>query len=195
MERNPNHWRDDVAFFDSIEMLALVDQNARTTALVSGDVDVIDRLDLKTVGLLERNQNININSVAGTQHFTFAMSTNQAPFDDNNVRQALKYAINREELVEKILFGYGSVGNDIPVGQGQLYYNTELEQKTYDPDKAKWYLKEAGLDSLRSACRPPTPPLPVPWTRAFCSRTRPRPRASTSRSYASPTMATGRMSG
>ncbi|MEM6577477.1 MAG: ABC transporter substrate-binding protein, partial [Pseudomonadota bacterium] len=43
MERNPNHWRDDVAFFDSIEMLALVDQNARTTALVSGDVDVIDR--------------------------------------------------------------------------------------------------------------------------------------------------------
>ncbi|WP_306115374.1 MULTISPECIES: ABC transporter substrate-binding protein [unclassified Roseovarius] len=148
MERNPNHWRDDVGFFDSIEMLALVDQNARTTALVSGDVDVIDRLDLKTVGLLERNQNIQINSVAGTQHFTFAMSTNQAPFDDNNVRQALKYAINREEMVEKILFGYGSVGNDVPVGQGQLYFNKELEQKTYDPDKAKFFLKEAGLDSL-----------------------------------------------
>jgi len=148
MERNPNHWRDDVAFFDSIEMLALVDQNARTTALVSGDVDVIDRLDLKTVGLLGRNASININSVAGTQHFTFAMSSNQAPYDDNNVRQALKYAINREEMVEKILFGYGSVGNDIPIGQNQAFYNTELEQKTYDPDKAKWYLKEAGLDSL-----------------------------------------------
>ena len=148
MERNPNHWRDNVAFFDSIEMLALVDQNARTTALVSGDVDVIDRLDLKTVGLLARNQNLNINSVAGTQHFTFAMSTNQAPFDDNNVRQALKYAINREEMVEKILFGYGSVGNDVPIGQGQQYYNKDLEQKTYDPDKAKWYLKEAGMDKL-----------------------------------------------
>ena len=148
MERNPNHWRDDVAFFDSIEMLALVDQNARTTALVSGDVDVADRMDLKTIGLLERDKNLSIHSVAGTQHFTFAMSANQAPFDDNNVRQALKYAINREELVEKILFGYGSVGNDVPVGQGQLYYNTEMEQKTYDPDKAKWYLKEAGMDSL-----------------------------------------------
>lgn len=148
MERNPNHWRDDVAWFDSIEMLALVDQNARTTALVSGDVDVADRMDLKTVGLLERNQNLSIHSVAGTQHFTFAMSSNQAPFDDNNVRQALKYAINREEMVEKILFGYGSVGNDIPVGSGQLYYNTDLAQKTYDPDKAKWHLKEAGMDSL-----------------------------------------------
>lgn len=148
LERNPNHWRDDVAFFDSIEMLALVDQNARTTALVSGDVDVVDRVDLKTVGLLERNPNLNIHSVAGTQHYTFAMSTNQSPFDDNNVRQALKYAINREEMVEKILFGYGSVGNDVPIGQGQLFYNTELEQKTYDPDKAKFFLKEAGIDKL-----------------------------------------------
>jgi peptide/nickel transport system substrate-binding protein len=111
-------------------------------------VDVVDRVDLKTVGLLERNADLSIHSVAGTQHYTFAMSTNQAPFDDNNVRQALKYAINREEMVEKILFGYGSVGNDVPVGQGQLFYNTELEQKTYDPDKAKFFLKEAGIDKL-----------------------------------------------
>ncbi|MEB8386791.1 ABC transporter substrate-binding protein [Rhodobacteraceae bacterium KMM 6894] len=148
MERNPNHWRDDVAWFDSIEMLALVDQNARTTALISGDVDTIDKLDLKTIGMMARNPAIKINSVAGTQHFTFAMSSNKAPFDDNNVRQALKYAINREELVEKILFGYGSVGNDVPIGQNQLYYNKDLEQKTYDPDKAKWYLKQSGLDSL-----------------------------------------------
>ena len=42
-ERNPNHWRDDVAWVDSCEMLSIVDQNARTTALVSGDVHAIDR--------------------------------------------------------------------------------------------------------------------------------------------------------
>jgi len=147
-ERNENHWRDDVAWFDSIRMLSLTDQNARTTALVSGDVDTVDKLDLKTIGLLSRNPDLDISSVAGTQHFTFAMSANQAPYDDNNVRLAMKYAINREELVEKILFGYGSVGNDMPIGSGQQYYNTELEQKTYDPDKAKFHLKEAGLDSL-----------------------------------------------
>jgi len=148
MERNPNHWRDTVGFFDSIEMLALVDLNARTTALVSGDVDVIDRLDLKTVGLLGRDKNVNIQSVSGTAHYTIPMNSGVGPFDDNNVRQALKYGINREELVEKILFGYGSVGNDHPIGAGQRYYNSELEQKTYDPDKSKWHLKEAGLDSL-----------------------------------------------
>jgi len=147
-ERNPNHWRSDVGWFDSVEMLAVVDINARTTALVSGDVDMADRLDVKTVGLLARNPNLQINSVAGTQHYTFAMDTREAPYSDNNVRQALKYGLNREELVEKILFGYGSVGNDHPIGQGQRFFNTELEQKTYDPDKAKWYLKQSGLDSV-----------------------------------------------
>lgn len=148
MERNPNHWRDDVAWFDSVEMLAVVDQNARTTALVSGDVHAIDRVDLKAAGLLGRKPGVVIESVAGTQHYTFAMSTNKDPYTDNNVRQALKYAVDREELVEKILFGFGSVGNDHPIGEGQRFYNSELEQKSYDPDKAAWYLKQSGLDSL-----------------------------------------------
>ena len=147
-ERNPNHWRDDVAWFDTVEMLAVVDQNARTTALVSGDVQAIDRVDLKAANLLGRNPGVTIESVAGTQHYTFAMSTNTDPYTDNNIRQALKWGINREELVEKILFGYGSVGNDHPIGQGQRFYNSELEQKTYDPDKAKFFLKEAGMDSI-----------------------------------------------
>lgn len=147
-ERNANHWRDDVAWFDSAEVFAIVDQNARTTALVAGDVDVADRLDLKTVSLLARNPDIQINSVAGMQHYTFAMDTREAPFNDNNVRQALKYGVNRQELVDKILFGYGSVGNDHPIGRGQRFFNSELEQKTYDPDKAKWYLKQAGVDSV-----------------------------------------------
>src|SRR6056297_981622 len=147
-ERNPNHWRDDVAWVDSCELLVILDQNARTTALVSGDVHAIDRVDLKSANLLGRKPGITVEPIAGTQHYTFAMSTNRDPYTDNNIRQALKYAINREELIEKILFGYGSVGNDHPIGQGQRYYNSELEQKTYDPDKAKFYLKEAGLDSL-----------------------------------------------
>ncbi|EAQ04045.1 peptide ABC transporter, periplasmic peptide-binding protein [Pseudooceanicola batsensis HTCC2597] len=148
-ERNENYYQDDRAFFDSIEMLSLVDQNARTTALVSGDVDAIDRLDLKTVGLMQRgNPNIKIQSVPGNLHYTFAMLTNQDPFTDNNVRLALKHAVNREEMVEKILFGYGVVGNDHPIGRGQRYFNDELEQTTYDPDKARYYLKQAGLDSL-----------------------------------------------
>ncbi len=148
-ERNPDFWDDGRGHFDAIEMLVLVDLNARTTALISGQVDAIDRLDLKTVHLLKRRPGLNINAVAGNQHYTFAMSTNRAPFDDVNVRLALKHAIDRQELVDKILFGYGTVGNDHPIGRGQRYFNSELAQTSYDPDKAKFHLKKAGLQSLK----------------------------------------------
>ena len=148
LERYEGHWADDRGFFDSVEMISLVDLNARTTALVSGEVHAADRLDLKTVGLLGRRPGVNIHKVDGNQHYTFAMSCNQDPYTDVNVRLALKHAINREELVEKILFGYGSVGNDHPIGRGQRFFNDQMPQTTYDPDKAKFYLKEAGMDSL-----------------------------------------------
>ncbi|MEM9426341.1 MAG: ABC transporter substrate-binding protein [Pseudomonadota bacterium] len=148
LERFENDWDSNRGFFDRIEMLSVVDLNARTTALVSGDVHAADKLDLKTVGLMARRPNVTVHSVAGNQHYTFAMSTNKDPYTDNNVRLALKHAINREELVEKILFGYGSVGNDHPIGPGQQFFNNELAQTTYDPDKAKFHLREAGLDNL-----------------------------------------------
>jgi peptide/nickel transport system substrate-binding protein len=111
-------------------------------------VHAVDRVDLKTAGLLGRNPGIEVETLAGTQHYTFATSTNKDPYTDNNIRQALKYGINRQEMVEKILFGYGSVGNDHPIGEGQRFYNSELEQKTYDPDKAKYFLKQAGVESV-----------------------------------------------
>jgi peptide/nickel transport system substrate-binding protein len=130
-------------------MLALVDTNARTTALLSGDVDAIDRVDLKTINHLKRAPGINVHSVAGNQHYTFAMSCSKEPFTDVNVRLALKHAINRQEIIDKVLQGYGVIGNDHPIGQGQRFYNGDLAQTPYDPDKAKWYLKEAGLESLK----------------------------------------------
>jgi len=146
--KNENDWDSNRGFFEEIEFLAVVDTNARTTALVSGDVNMIDKIDLKTVALMARNPQIKVHSVAGNQHYTMPMNATMDPFTDNNVRLALKYAINRQELVDKILFGYGSLGNDHPIGQGQRFYNTDLPQTEYDADKARFHLKEAGLDSL-----------------------------------------------
>lgn len=149
LSRNPDHWANDRGFFNSIEMLSLVDPNARTTALLTGDVNAIDRVDLKTVNQLKRKSGITVHSVAGTQHYTFAMSCNKDPFTDVNLRLALKFAVNRQELVDKILQGYGVVGNDHPIGRGQRYFNKDLPQREYDPDKAKYHLKQTGMDSLK----------------------------------------------
>ena len=146
--RHENHWNSEVAHVDAWRMLVLIDTTARMSALRAGTVDIADKVGPKTARLLSRDPNVTVHSVAGTQHYSFPMLTNVAPFDDNNVRQAVKWGINRQELVDKILGGYGQVGNDHPIGSGQLYFNAELEQKELDPDKAAFFLKQAGLTTL-----------------------------------------------
>ena len=76
------------------------------------------------------------------------MRTDTDPFTDMHVRQAVKHAIPREEFLDKILNGYGYLGNDHPIGKGQVYFNKELPQRGFDADKAKWHLGKAGLSSL-----------------------------------------------
>jgi peptide/nickel transport system substrate-binding protein len=83
----------------------------------------------------------------GFLHYTAPMNTGVAPFDNNDVRLALKYAVDREQLLEKILKGHGTLGNDHPIAPS-VPYHADLEQRVYDPDKAKFHLKKAGLDSL-----------------------------------------------
>ena len=72
------------------------------------------------------------------------MRTTRAPYDNNDVRLALKYAIDREAVLQTVLRGYGYVGNDHPIGRNQPYFGRDLEQRQYDPDKAKFHLKKAG---------------------------------------------------
>ena len=147
-QRNPNYHRSDCCYFDSVEMIAINDPNSRQNALVTGEVDVINRVDLKTAHLLERNKNVELFEVTGNQHYSYPMHTNKAPYDNNDVREALKYAFDREELVQKILRGHGIPGNDHPIGPANQYWHKDLAQRSYDPDKAKFHLKKAGIDRL-----------------------------------------------
>lgn len=147
--RVASHYKgDDVGLFDEIEYIAINDNTARTNALLTGQVDAINRIDFKTEALLRANPALRIQELTGNQHYIFPMLTKVAPFDDVNVRRALKYGINRQEMVDKILLGHGQVGNDSPIGPANQYYNGDMEQLAYDPDKAKFYLQQAGLDSI-----------------------------------------------
>ncbi|MDP5359300.1 MAG: ABC transporter substrate-binding protein [Paracoccaceae bacterium] len=147
--RVASHYKgDDVGLFDEIEYIAINDNTARTNALLTGQVDAINRIDFKTEALLRANPALRIQELTGNQHYIFPMLTKVAPFDDVNVRRALKYGINRQEMVDKILLGHGQVGNDSPIGPANQYYNADMEQLAYDPDKSKFYLQQAGLDSI-----------------------------------------------
>lgn len=148
-KRVASHYKDGTAgWFDELEYIAINDSTARMNALMTGQVDTVNRIDFKTEPLMKANPMIVIQEVTGNQHYTFPMLTKVAPFDNVNVRRALKYGINRQELVDKILQGHGLAANDTPIGPANQYYHKDIEPLTYDLDKAKFYLKEAGLTSL-----------------------------------------------
>ncbi|MCH9011960.1 MAG: ABC transporter substrate-binding protein [Proteobacteria bacterium] len=150
VNRNPNYWKAGRAHFDSVETLYIADVGARTSALKTDEIDVMSRADLKTVSLLKRSSGIQVFKTTGNQHTTLPMDTRQAPYDNNHVRLALKYAIDREQWLKVILKGYGELGNDFPIGPANQFRATtdDIPQRAYDPDKAKHHLKQAGLDNL-----------------------------------------------
>jgi peptide/nickel transport system substrate-binding protein len=149
-KRNPNYWKEGRAHFDEVETLQIADPNARLNALRTNAVDCINNVDPKIVERLKRVPGVHVRSVTGNKQLTLPMRTDTAPFDNNDVRLAVKNVINREELFEKIIFGYGEIGNDNPVGPANIYRATtdELPQRIYDPDKAKFHLKQAGMENL-----------------------------------------------
>ena len=140
-------WHREGAWFDGVRLIALNDPNARQTALITGDIDAVSLVDLKTVSLLQRAPGIAIDDVPSGAHVTLPMFCDVEPFSDVNVRLALKHAINRQEMIDKILFGHGTIGNDHPIAPS-LPYHADLEQRTYDPDRARFHLKEAGMENL-----------------------------------------------
>ncbi len=148
--RNKNYWKEGHAHFDEIESLFIPDATARTTALQTGEIDVMTSVDLKTVNRLERVSGINIIKTTGNKHVTLPMHTNKSPYSDNNLRLALKHSIDREQWLKFIVKGYGEIGNDIPLGPANIYRAStdEIPQHSYDPDKARHYLKKAGYDSI-----------------------------------------------
>ena len=148
-KRNPNYFKEGRPWFDEVETLNVGDTEARVNALRTDETDAIEEPDLKTAHLLAQAPGVQIVEANGFKHFTFPMRTTRAPYDNNDVRLALKYAIDREAVLQTVLRGYGYVGNDHPIGRNQPYFGRDLEQRQYDPDKAKFHLKKAGMESLK----------------------------------------------
>ncbi|MBW2624394.1 MAG: ABC transporter substrate-binding protein, partial [Deltaproteobacteria bacterium] len=143
-KRNPNYFKSGRPYFDEIEVIGISDTNARTNALKTGQIDVMNRCEPKTLHLLERSPGVQVLKLEGARHYTIPMLTTIKPYDNNDVRLGLKYAIDREQMVKTILRGYGYVGNDHPIPRNNQYHAAELPQRKYDPDKARFHLKKAG---------------------------------------------------
>ena len=145
LERNPDYWKPGRAHVAGVEITTLFDPAARQEALQTGAVDLIDGVIPAQVSGLKRAPGVKVLATRGTRHAVLAMDSSRAPFDNPHLRQALKSAIDRAGLVGDLLQGHGQVGNDHPIVPGSRFFNTDLPQRCFDPDLARFHLARAGL--------------------------------------------------
>ncbi|MEM9232440.1 MAG: ABC transporter substrate-binding protein, partial [Pseudomonadota bacterium] len=146
-ERNPNYWKSDRGWFDRVEMTTIPDPQAREQALIDGAVDAIDNVNFLTFDRYRDNPDFTALETKGGRFITMVMDVRSAPFNDSNVRNAVKYAVARQDIIDKVI-GYAVMGNDHPVPPSDPFFHTELPQRPFDPKKARWRLRQAGIDRL-----------------------------------------------
>ncbi len=143
--RNEHYWRDGPNF-DEVEIFAITDAVARTNAVLSGDIDMMQGLDPKAIKQVERHDGVRVLSVASGSYMGICNLLNTAPGNNPDFVRAMKLLPQRERMVKRILKGQGTVGNDHPINVAYgPDFCSELPLQQYDPDKAKFYLNKSGI--------------------------------------------------
>ena len=147
LKKNPDFYKENRGWLDAAEITVINDGVARLNALKSGQIDAVNRVDPRAVPLIEKSGSLKLVRAPGGWHAVSAMSVDRAPFDNNDLRLALKYSTNREQILKALFSGVGTLGNDHPIPASDPYFNKELPQRKYDPDKAAFYFKKAGVSN------------------------------------------------
>jgi peptide/nickel transport system substrate-binding protein len=159
MERNNDYWGTKPAW-EKVNYRYINNAAARTAALLSGDVDVIDKVSVSDLAKLKQSPNVKVFPYAGLRVMLLQPSFNPAPnpfITDNNgkmldknplldarVRRAMSLAINRKAIVDRILQGAATEANQwMPANT--FGYNPEIKNIPNDVAQAKKLLAEAGF--------------------------------------------------
>jgi peptide/nickel transport system substrate-binding protein len=147
--RNADYWGDKLPY-DKVEFQILTDETARLNALKSGQINaaVLNRaataVEAESAGLLTEANEVNWEGI-----FFFDRDGTKLPqLKDVRVREALTLAIDRQALLDAVALGKGTLTSQT-FRPGTAGYDEALDKKyTYDPERAKQLLKEAGAENL-----------------------------------------------
>lgn len=142
-EKNAKYRESGLPKLERFELLSIAESAARVAALERGQADIIEAVPVTALDRLGDGSGTQIVSQPKGDMPLIAMQTDVAPFDDNRVRQALKYALNRADMMKLVIGGQGSILNDIPISS-ELQYGLSGEARAHDVAKAKQLLAEAG---------------------------------------------------
>ncbi|MCV0397951.1 MAG: ABC transporter substrate-binding protein [Rhizobiaceae bacterium] len=156
ISKNPDYWGEP-AMLEKAEFRFIPDVAASVPALLSEDVHAFPNMQAgDALAQIEADPRFEV--VIGSTEGETILSINNGkpPFDDLKVRQAISYALNREEIIA----GNGS-GLGTPIGSHFSPANDAYVDLTgaypHDPEKAKELLKEAGHETIEATLKLPPP--------------------------------------
>ncbi len=140
--RNPAYWDTGKPYVNQLTLYSLQDDTARLNALLAGEIDIMAQVPA-TQARTQLYGDLRLIRSTGTSAQCFYMAVDRHPFNDARVRQAMRLIVDRQQLVDVALLGYGSVANDL-FGKGLPYFDGALPQRTRDIRRAKELLAAAG---------------------------------------------------
>jgi peptide/nickel transport system substrate-binding protein len=146
--KNPNYFEKGLPYLDEIHQIYIKEYAAQVSALKTGEIDIMYFAPVEIVDQLKSDPNIDVRIVAAPSFQPLVMFVNEKPFNNVKVRQALRFALDREAMLEAATGGFGALGNDTPVGPSNPYYNKALPQRKRDLAKSKKLLAEAGATGV-----------------------------------------------
>jgi len=142
--KNPDYWDPNYPKLDQITFKIIPESGSQLIALKSGDVDMLFDAPYKDIVTMSKDPEFKVDRHGSGAAQEVWLNTAKKPFSDKKVRQALDLAINKQEIVDAVFYGFGKVSDSI-FPEWHWAANKQLKFQ-YDPEKAKSLLKEAGYD-------------------------------------------------
>lgn len=155
LESNKAYWRGSPQL-DKVIFKVIPEPTSRALALENGEIDIFLYPSPDDLPRLDKNKDIVLYEKAGLNLGYLAFNTQKKPFDDVRVRRALNMAINRDAIIKAT---YGELGQALyaPLPPIMWAYNPDMTKTTYNPEKAKALLAEAGYPNGFEAEMMPLP--------------------------------------
>ena len=145
--RNDGYWKPNRPYLDEIEFVGITDESARVNALLAGQVDLVSAVDPRSIDRIKGTGKYAVFETKAVSYTDLIVRVDRAPGSNPDFVLALKYLLNRDQILNTIQLGNGAVANDQPIAASNRFYFKGLPQRPYDPDKAKWHLQKANLGS------------------------------------------------
>ncbi len=152
LARNPNYWIPGQPYLDAIEFRPIKEKATSLSVMEAGDADVFFTPELKDKALIDGNERLkSAASLSNDSGYILYMNQNRAPMNDQNIRLAVSYALDRRTFFQAFLSGQGQK-NTSPWAATQWSYNPINDDAfEYDLERARGYLEAAGYTDGRSA--------------------------------------------